>query len=168
MPFENFFPKGRFGKMGAQNRSIFVSSGPGFMLDTDEQMVWLLRTPVNPYIFFVFEFQSSLNGSITFYKNPTITTTGTLCDCDNNNDNIDETPQLQVYHDPTYSATGDTVFSVVVGTDGNPANNVPNVGGTYGRQRGRILKRDTDYLLSYKSLADNNRVSHLFTFAEEA
>lgn len=167
MSFENFFPKGRFGRSGEANRNIFVSSGPSFTLDTDEEMIWLLRTPVDPYVFFVFEFQSSKNGEINFYRNPTLTILGTLCVCDNNNDNIEETPQLQVYHDPTYSDLGTNFFSSVVGTDGDPANNIPEVGGTYDRRRGRILRRDTDYLLSFKSLADLNRVSHLFTFAEE-
>lgn len=168
MPFENFFPKGRFGRSGESNRNIFVSSGPCFTLDADEEKVWLLRTPAEPYVFFVFEFQSSRNGEINNYRNPTITTPGALCVCDNNNDNIDDTPQLQVYHEPTYSDVGTNFFSVVVGTDGDPANNIPDVGGNYNRRRGRILRRDTDYLLSFKSLADNNRVSHLFTFAEES
>ena len=167
MSFENFFPKGRFGKTGLHDRNIFVSSGPSFTLDTDEEMVWLLRTPAETYVFFVFEFQSSRNGEINQYRNPTITTPGTLCVCDNNNDNIDATPELQVYHGPAYSATGDNFFSVVLGTDGDPANNIPDVGGTYDRRRGRILRLDTDYLLSFKSLSDDNRVSHLFTFAEE-
>lgn len=167
MPFENFFPKGRFGKMGTHNRSIFVSGGPIITLNSGIEKAWLLRTPATPYVFFVYEFQASRNAQVDFYRSPTITDTGTLCICDNNNDNIDETPNLQVYYDPTYTSPGTHPFCTVLGTDGDPANNIPDVGGCYDRRRGRVLKRNTDYLLIFKSLADNNRVSHLFTFAEE-
>lgn len=166
MSFDNFIPRGRFGKVGAENFALYVNSGPVVELDNTDQFIWLLRTPVEPYIHFVFEFQSSKNGEIIFTRNPIITDVGTSCECDNNNDNIDAACQMQIYHQPTYSNIGDVFFSAVIGTDSTAV--VQPTGGKYERERKRVLKRDTDYILGYRSLADGNRMSHLFTFAEEA
>lgn len=165
MPFDNFFPKGRFGKSGACDFDIFVAGGDIHVLDTNEEFKWLIRTPVETYIHFVFEFQASKNGEIRFYKEPTVSALGTQCSCDNNNDNIETTPELLLYKQPTVTGMGTCFFSAVIGTDSTAV--VQPSGGKYDRLRKRILKRDTDYLLSFKSLSDSNRMSHLFTFAEE-
>lgn len=166
MVFDNFFPRGRFGKAGETNFDIFVAGGDIHTLDTDEEFAWLVRTPVDPYIHFVFEFQASKNGEIRFYKEPTVSAVGTPCPCDNNNDNIEATPELLIYGQPTVTGTGTCFFAAVIGTDSTAV--VQPSGGKYDRLRKRVLKRDTDYLLIFKSLTDGNRMSHLFTFAEES
>jgi hypothetical protein len=159
------YSSGRFGLYAEKEKCIFLSNGPIFILDNAEKKYFLVRTPITKYIHFGFAVESSKSSEARLYKEPTITTTGTVEDIECNNDNYSTAPQTLIYSDPTYSDIGNNELTAVIGSDDPSV--VGALGGSYEMKRPRILKQNSDYIVEFESMGNDNRFSHIFYFIEE-
>jgi hypothetical protein len=94
---------------------------------------------------------------ISLYETPTLTTDGTpLTTFRNMNRNFSDTGDMLLFGTPTFSSSGLKVSSSFSPLTGGGANTQPSSTGIAG---GRVLKKNTDYLIVIENL-DNSACSY--------
>ena len=134
--------------------------------DVDAAKYWRITTPnTSNRIHLAGFFISSINGTLEFFQNPTLSGQGTTLNSFNNDANSSNTTTAVFAKDPTTSNDGIRAFVSVIGSDGN--NPVGASGGFQNRNNEFILKQNEDYVLKYTPEGTDNRVSICFEFYEE-
>ena len=128
-------------------------------VDDGDSVSWYMTTPVSAtgYVHLVMELESSLNGTMAFYQNPTVTAFGTSRT--GYNSKLSTGITVEFLKDPTYSFNGaDRIFIEAIGSDGtNPAKGAST--GASQRVHELILSPETGYILIFTSETNNCRVS---------
>jgi len=127
--------------------------------DVDAVKYFLIKAPdTETRIHYIFNIRSSLNGTVEFFRDPTVTSSGTTLTSYNNDENSGNTATLLLWEDPTISATGPIRMLVnVIGSDGLNPNG--SDGGVTSRSMEFILKQGSYYLIAYTPESSNQRLN---------
>jgi len=114
----------------------------------------LVRSPNSTTrIHFTFNSVSALAGTIFFYEDPATSSTGTLLTTYNNDRNSTSLASLEIFEDPGVISDGTNILVNIMAADAKKS------GGATKRGDEFILKQNTDYLIRYDTVADNNRIT---------
>ena len=127
--------------------------------DVDAVKYYLIKAPdTSTRIHYVFNIRSGLNGTIEFFRSPTVTSSGTTLMTYNNDDNSSNTAELLIFEDPTISSTGTARKLVnIIGSDS--VSPIGSSGGVTSRSNEHILGQGLYYLIAYTPESNNQRIS---------
>jgi len=127
--------------------------------DVDAVKYYLIKAPdTSKRIHYVFNIRSGLNGTIEFFRSPTVTSSGTTLTTYNNDDNSSNTAELLIFEDPTISSTGAARKLVnIIGSDS--VSPIGSSGGVTSRSNEHILGQGLYYLIAYTPESNNQRIS---------
>ncbi len=125
-------------------------------VDTGAPKYYLLRTPdTTMRMHFLYVGSASAAGLFEFFEEPTITDDGTELDAVNNERNSDNTADFDVFVGPTVTDDGARLAVGLVGG----GRGIGATGGVSVRHNELVLRQNTDYLVKFTTIADNNRVT---------
>ena len=127
--------------------------------DVDAVKYYLIKAPdTETRIHYVFNIKSGLNGTVEFFRSPTVTSSGTTLTTYNNDDNSPNTAELLIFEDPTISSTGTARKLVnIIGSDS--VSPILSSGGVTSRANEHVLGQGLYYLIAYTPESTNQRIS---------
>lgn len=118
---------------------------------------WRVTTGANDRVHLTWSIQSSLNGLLQIFENPTINAAGTSKVAYNSDRNSSATSTVTHYYDTTTTSDGTLLKSFVIGSDGGTP--VGAEGGNSRHTQELILKASEDYIFKFTAGTDNCRAT---------
>jgi hypothetical protein len=133
-------------------------------LDSGQNLDILIITPnTSKYSHMIFSVTGTLITTVTLGEDATTSANGTLLTSYNSNRNSANVSGMAIYHTPTVTGTGTTIWQ---STFGISSGTFVREGGDYSHDNEMILKKNAKYLFRANSGTNDNRVCWHFDWYE--